>query len=80
MVNRYYVSDISYSLYYDSLSKGEIELDSKELKSVCAAARLGSVSRAASYLQLSQPTVTSHIQKLEKELGVMLFDLSLIHI
>jgi len=49
-------------------------VDSKELKSFCATARLGNAARASYYLQLSQPTVTGHIQRLEKELGVTLFD------
>ncbi len=49
-------------------------MDSKELKSFCATARLGNAARASYYLQLSQPTVTGHIQRLEKELGVTLFD------
>ena len=49
-------------------------MEIRELKSFAAAARLRSVSRAAEQLQLGQPTVTTHIKKLENELGVSLFD------
>jgi DNA-binding transcriptional LysR family regulator len=49
-------------------------MEIRELKSFAAAARLRSVSRAAEQLQLGQPTVTTHIKKLENEMGVSLFD------
>jgi DNA-binding transcriptional LysR family regulator len=45
-----------------------------ELISFYHTARLRSVSRAAAYLDLGQPTVTTHLQRLEKEFGVQLFD------
>ncbi len=49
-------------------------MEIRELKSFAAAARLRSISRAAEELELGQPTVTTHIKKLEGELGVTLFD------
>ena len=38
------------------------------------AARLRSISRAAERLGIGQPTVTTHIKKLEGELNTVLFD------
>lgn len=49
-------------------------MEIRELRSFCAAARLRSISRAALELGLGQPTVTTHIKKLEEELGMVLFD------
>lgn len=46
----------------------------KPLRAFCQVARLGSVSRAAEALFLSQPAVTLQVQALERELGVRLFD------
>ena len=46
----------------------------KPLKAFCQAARLGSVSRAAEALFLSQPAVTLQLQALERDLGVALFE------
>ena len=37
-------------------------------------ARLRSITKAADVQGLAQPTVTSHLKKLEEELGVSLFD------
>ncbi len=45
-----------------------------ELRSFCTAAELRSISKAAERLGIGQPTVTTHIRKLESELGTMLFD------
>ena len=42
----------------------------KPLRAFCQTARLGSVSRAAEALFLSQPAVTLQLQALERELGV----------
>ena len=36
-------------------------------------AELGSITRAASHLRLAQPALTRHVQRLEEELGVALF-------
>ena len=52
--------------------KGAMEL--RELRSFCTAARVRSISRAADILEIGQPTVTTHIKKLESELGTILFD------
>lgn len=49
-------------------------MEIRELRSFCAAARLRSISRAAEELKIGQPTVTTHIQKLESELRSTLFD------
>lgn len=46
----------------------------KPLRAFCQIARLGSVSRAAEALFLSQPAVTLQLQALERELGLALFE------
>ncbi|MFC7301191.1 LysR family transcriptional regulator [Cognatiluteimonas weifangensis] len=46
----------------------------KPLRAFCQVARLGSVSRAAEALYLSQPAVTLQLQALERELGVRLLE------
>jgi DNA-binding transcriptional LysR family regulator len=46
----------------------------KPLRAFCQVARLGSVSRAAEALFLSQPAVTLQLQALERELGHPLFE------
>jgi DNA-binding transcriptional LysR family regulator len=46
----------------------------KPLRAFCQAARLGSVSRAAEALFLSQPAVTLQLQALERDLGTALFE------
>ncbi|PJJ97539.1 LysR family transcriptional regulator [Lysobacteraceae bacterium NML91-0213] len=48
----------------------------KPLRAFCQVARLGSVSRAAEALFLSQPAVTLQLQALERELGVRLLERS----
>ncbi len=49
-------------------------MDVRELRSFSVAARLRSISRAAELLDIGQPTVSTHIRKLEKELDAPLFD------
>src|SRR6476659_509479 len=46
----------------------------KPLRAFCQTARLGSVSRAAEALFLSQPAVTLQLQALERDLGVALLE------
>ncbi|MCM2356417.1 MAG: LysR family transcriptional regulator, partial [Arenimonas sp.] len=46
----------------------------KPLRAFCQVARLGSISRAAEALYLSQPAVTLQLQALERELGVRLLE------
>ena len=46
----------------------------KPLRAFCQTARLGSVSRAAEALYVSQPAITLQLQALERELGVRLFE------
>ena len=48
----------------------------KPLRAFCQIARLGSISRAAEALFLSQPTVSLQLQALERELGVRLLERS----
>ena len=49
-------------------------MELRELRSFCTAARLGSISKAAERLGIGQPTATTHIKKLEQDLGMLLFD------
>jgi DNA-binding transcriptional LysR family regulator len=49
-------------------------MELRELRSFSTAARLGGISAAADRLGLGQPTVTTHVRKLERELGMTLFD------
>ena len=46
----------------------------KPLRAFCQVARLGSVSRAAEALFLSQPAVTLQLQALERDMGMALFE------
>ena len=48
----------------------------KPLRAFCQTARLGSVSRAAEALYVSQPAITLQLQALERDLGVRLFERS----
>lgn len=49
-------------------------MELRELTSFYHVARLRSVSKAAGRLELGQPTVTTHLKKLEEEFGIILFD------
>jgi len=46
----------------------------RQLRAFCQAAKTGSISKAAARLHLSQPSVSIHIQSLEKELNILLFE------
>ena len=48
----------------------------KPLRAFCQTARLGSVSRAAEALFVSQPAITLQLQALERALGIKLFERS----
>lgn len=48
----------------------------KPLRAFCQTVRLGSVSRAAEALFVSQPAITLQLQALERDLGVTLFERS----
>ena len=48
----------------------------KPLRAFCQTARLGSVSRAAEALYVSQPAISLQLQALERELGVALLERS----
>lgn len=49
-------------------------MELRELRSFCIAAQLRSISKAAEQLEVGQPTVTTHVKNLEKDLGKVLFD------
>ncbi len=49
-------------------------MELRELKTFCNAARFRSISKAADYLDIGQPTASTHVKKLERELGMVLFD------
>ncbi len=49
-------------------------MELREIISFYHVARLRSVSKAARKLELGQPTVTTHLRKLESEFGIILFD------
>ena len=49
-------------------------MELRDLKSFVTAAKFRSISKAATDLGLGQPTVTTHIKQLEKELNMVLFD------
>lgn len=49
-------------------------MDFKQLESFIAIAKYNSFSKAARELYLTQPTLSNHIQNLESELGLLLFD------
>lgn len=51
-----------------------IEPNLRRLRAVSEVARCGSVRRAAANLYLTQPTVTRAVQKLEREIGLPLFE------
>jgi len=46
----------------------------RQLRAFCQAAKTGSISKAASRLKLSQPSISLQIQALEKELNILLFE------
>ena len=61
----------------DSLPRFAYKADRlKPLRAFCQTARLGSVSRAAEALFVSQPAITLQLQALERELGEKLFERS----
>ena len=62
-----------YSIERYVVSRG-VFMELRELISFYHVARLRSVSKAARTLELGQPTVTTHLRKLEDEFGIMLFD------
>ncbi len=49
-------------------------MELREVTSFFHVAHLRSVSKAARKLELGQPTVTTHLRKLESEFGITLFD------
>lgn len=49
-------------------------MDFKQLESFIAIVKYNSFSKAARELYLTQPTISNHIQNLEKDLGIILFD------
>lgn len=64
-------------IYFIEWVKGDAEdklMELRELISFYHVARLRSVSKAARTLELGQPTVTTHLRKLESEFAITLFD------
>ena len=49
-------------------------MDFKQIEAFISVAKLKSFSKAANAIYLSQPTISSHILSLEKELNIQLFD------
>jgi DNA-binding transcriptional LysR family regulator len=49
-------------------------MDTKDIQLFLAIARIGSISKTAEQLFMSQSTVTTRLQRLERELGYTLFD------
>lgn len=49
-------------------------MDFKQLEAFITVSKLKSFSKAANAIYLSQPTISSHISSLEKELNILLFD------
>lgn len=49
-------------------------MDFKQIEAFISVAKLKSFSKAANNIYLSQPTISSHISSLEKELNIQLFD------
>ena len=49
-------------------------MELRELRTFSAVAKLRSISKGAEALGIGQPTATTHIKKLEQELGRLLFD------
>ena len=53
-----------------------MNVDSKQLRSFVAVARLGNFTRAAEQLHLSQPSLSLHIHQIERSIGLRLMDRS----
>ena len=49
-------------------------MNTKQLKYVLVLAREGTFSRAAEALEISQPSLSQYIKKIESQLGMQLFD------
>ena len=49
-------------------------MDIRQLKTFIEVSKLGSFSKAAEKLFLTQPTVTNHVQSIEKELDTVLLN------
>lgn len=49
-------------------------MDFKQIEAFISVAKLKSFSKAANHIFLSQPTISSHVSSLERELNIQLFD------
>lgn len=63
----------SASGFISALNRGEHSVDTKDLSLFLAIARFGSISRTAEQLFMSQSTVTTRLQRLERSLGYPVF-------
>ena len=49
-------------------------MEIRELISLYHVVRLNSISKAAEFLEIGQPTVSTHIKNIENSFGIVLFD------
>lgn len=52
-------------------------MDFRQLQYIIQVAECGSITKAAAKLYITQPSLSNYISKLERELGVALFDRSI---
>ncbi|MDK1344691.1 LysR family transcriptional regulator [Streptomyces sp. 378] len=64
----------SAGLHFDGSTHTGAELDTRHLEAFLGAVDAGSVTRAASMLRVTQPTVTNRIKALERSLGLPLLE------
>jgi DNA-binding transcriptional LysR family regulator len=69
-----FFNNILYILENNYTTNGGIIMDFKQIEAYVFVAKYKSFSRAAEKLLLSQPTISTHINTLEEELGVRLFE------
>jgi DNA-binding transcriptional LysR family regulator len=51
-----------------------IKMNINQVESFLSIVRLGSISKAANYLNVTQPTISTRIHSLEREYGVLLLN------
>ena len=75
MIRRYYdqFEQAIKSIAFTYMQKAGIVIDTKYLNYVIAIAEQKSITKAAQFLSISQPTLSQYLAKLEEELGTPLF-------